>query len=545
MKLAIASLFTLSVLFAFLAAVVAGFLYFTGVFSFAFVIIFTAVIFFLQWILSPYISDIVFRMLYGLQWIKIEGLREKDAEAAKFVEETCKKHNIKVPKIGFIPDDNPQAFCYGSGAFNSRLAFTQGIIKYLDTNERKAVLAHELGHIIHRDFIIMTLAAFILSLLYHFSQMILRSRSRGNGENKKGNAAIIVAGAVSYILYIIGTYIVLYLSRVREYFADEFSAKEMDNTDYLSSALVKIAYGIIANPDEKKSSELMKGTRSLGIMDFKAAKEIGVAYLTSKKTRGWKGIDSIFLFDLYSPWAWLSELSSTHPLTAKRIRRMSEKIKDVSMFDFDEISKHPKIDKAKLYSGFAKDAFFNFMPSLMFMAFIASLIAAYLEYIQTYIPLIAAVSFGVFSTAKVFYRYPFAKHASSNTLELMRNVYASPIKGNPVTLKGVIVGRGIPGLIFSEDMMFQDETGLIYLNYEGMFPFLSNIIFALFKIDNIIGKEVEVQGWFLRSLSSRLELKTIKTKEKTLRSWITFWMMFGNLFLTLVFLVASLAFLAA
>jgi hypothetical protein len=70
----------------------------------------------------------------------------------------------------------------------------------------------------------------------------------------------------------------------------------------------------------------------------------------------------------------------------------------------------------------------------------------------------------------------------------MGDVYASPIRGTRVELNGVIVGRGIPGLIFSEDMMFQDETGLIYLNYEGLIPFLSNLVFAILKLEKLIGK---------------------------------------------------------
>lgn len=540
MKLAIASLFTLGVLFAFLAAVIAGFLYTTGYLSFTFLIAFTAVIFFLQWILSPYISDIIFRWLYGMKFVKIEGLREKDSELAGFVERVCKKNKIKTPRIGFINDDNPQAFCYGSGTFNARMVFTQGILTYLDKNERKAVFGHELGHIVHRDFIVMTLAAFILSLLYHFSRLFLRSRAVSSEKKGKGEAALIAAAVVSYVLYVIGTYVVLYLSRVREYFADEFSAKEMDNTDYLSSALIKISYGIIARPESKKRSELLEGTRSLGIMDVRTAKGLGLAYTASQKMKSWKSIDNIFLFDLYNPWAFLLELKSTHPLTAKRIRRLSEKVKDVTMFDFDEIQKHPKIDRKKLYEGFAKDLFFTYMPSAFLILFLLSIAAIFLNAVQMYyFPVLFASGFCIFSIAKTFYRYTGKKAVDANTLGLMQDIYASPIRGIPVILKGEIIGRGVPGFVFSEDMMFQDKTGLIYMNYESGIPVIGNIIFALSKVKELVGKDVVVEGWFLRGLSSHLELKSVKTSGGTFKSWAKFWFLAGNIFVSSLLLVLA------
>jgi hypothetical protein len=133
------------------------------------------------------------------------------------------------------------------------------------------------------------------------------------------------------------------------------------------------------------------------------------------------------------------------------------------------------------------------------------------------------VGLGLSIIAKTFYRYTSATHKKSNILDLMGDVYASPIRGIPVELEGVIVGRGIPGLILSEDMMLQDKTGIIYLNYEGLVPFFSNLIFAIFKLERLVGKECKVFGWFIRGLSPRIELKSILAEGKEIKSWIRFW----------------------
>jgi hypothetical protein len=71
-------------------------------------------------------------------------------------------------------------------------------------------------------------------------------------------------------------------------------------------------------------------------------------------------------------------------------------------------------------------------------------------------------------------------------------------------------------------MMFQDETGLIYLNYEGLIPFFSNLVFATLKLEKLIGKSCKVYGWFIRGLSPRIELEKIVVEGKEIKSRVKF-----------------------
>jgi hypothetical protein len=354
-----------------------------------------------------------------------------------------------------------------------------------------------------------------------------------SGEGKeKGKIAII--GAVAYVFYLIGTYILLFLSRIREYYADEFSVKATNNSDALASALIKVAYGILARPEEKKQVELMQGTRTLGIMDFKAAKGIGLAYIACLKLKSWEPIQRAFLFDLKNPWAFIYELNSSHPLVAKRIKRI-EKIKDVKAFDFDKIEKY-SLDKEKLYKNFLKDIFFELLPFIFFIPILISPIVisfiignfnplkptSVVSAIKAFFNLMSfsLIGLGLSIIAKTLYRYSSENPKKTTILELMGDIYASPIRGVAVELDGAIVGRGVPGLIVSEDMMFQDETGLIYLDYEGIIPFFGNIVFALTKLESIIGKKCKIFGWFIRGLSPRIELKSIWIEGKEIKSWV-------------------------
>ena len=77
-------------------------------------------------------------------------------------------------------------------------------------------------------------------------------------------------------MYLLGIYILLYLSRTREYLADSFSAERVE-ARHLANALVKIAYGIAEATDTRaRRASFSHRTRHLGVMDFKGARQLGL-----------------------------------------------------------------------------------------------------------------------------------------------------------------------------------------------------------------------------------------------------------------------------
>ena len=108
----------------------------------------------------------MYRFFYKNQWTTLEELAVESPKTVEIIRKICEAEKIKLPKIGIIPDDNPNAFTYGSGPWNVRIIITRGIIRFLSDEERSSVVAHELGHIANRDFIIMTIASTLLQILY-------------------------------------------------------------------------------------------------------------------------------------------------------------------------------------------------------------------------------------------------------------------------------------------------------------------------------------------------------------------------------------------
>ena len=82
------------------------------------------------------------------------------------IEQVCADKQLKQPNLGLIDDQNPTAFTYGSLPDTARLVVSQGLFTYLDDDEAATVYAHELGHIVHWDFALMTLGSTLVQIMF-------------------------------------------------------------------------------------------------------------------------------------------------------------------------------------------------------------------------------------------------------------------------------------------------------------------------------------------------------------------------------------------
>lgn len=522
MRLAVASLFTLGLLASMLGAVVLGLLYATEAMSFPVVIGLVILINLLMWLAGPRFNDFLYDFLYDIHWMSLEDLRMKSEASADVIESVCDEYGYDEPKLGLIHDSNPNAFTYGSGRWNSRVVVTEGIFEYLDDEEAASVIAHEMGHITHRDFIVMTIANTLVQLLYLVATRAFKMASYMRSGNSKRNPAsfLVIIGIMSYVFYFIGQYLLYYLSRVREYYADTFAAEQTD-PDLLSSALLKVAYGIMISPDDH---ELVNATKALGIMDVKSSKDRGMMYNNCEQRGDHEPIAKSFLFDLHNPWATIVELNSTHPLTGKRIKELSGMSSD-PLFDFDRIERQYSVDTGRLYRQFGIDLLFVGLPILATVLFPIIAGIAILRGIVSLDPTMLAGSWmgilGIAMMAKTYYKYPLGDEPEQSTvIDAMADIYASPVRGQMVELDGELVGKGQAGYRFSEDLMFQDETGLMYLQYESWLPVFGNFLFSLGDVPELIGDKATVRGWFLRGMRPWIGLKELETDDRTIDSYV-------------------------
>ncbi len=581
-KAVFASFLTISMMSLFILILLSPFLAVAGanmaegaagpILGIGFAVLLTVLINLVLWFVSPWIMDLVNRWAYRCRDMPLEELGQYRPAVAQFVHHVCQRHGVKVPTLKLIDDMNPTAYCYGSTANRARLVVTRGLLHYLDDEELKAVYAHELGHIIHRDFIVMTIASTLLSILWQI--YVSAKMLRGRGDSKGGEAAALVA-VVAYVFWWVSQYLLLYLSRTREYFADEFAGAETRNPNALSMALVKVAYGIARQPTSDFSKKLLGGTRSMGIADPKGSQSTGMAYAAAngaghQMAQSLAGhsvgdisvtpdsisrIEKVFLFDLFNPWARVLELGSTHPLTGKRIKALcaqSQSLQQQPLFRFDPIDAYGRqLDFVKLNGSFTFEVGVWFAPQIGATLALVLGAAGAIAGSAT----LACVGFGAVLLGvgagmafRGFYKYPsLGQPQAISVLELMMDPYASPLRGRPVLVQGQAIGRGDAGSYFSEDMMMEDpQGGIILLNYEHWLPFFGNAWFGYKTVGQLIGVPFQATGWFRRGIGQQVDLDEMRfANGQTVSSYTGFWGRIGGVIMAVLGLVVMVACIAA
>jgi heat shock protein HtpX len=462
-----------------------------------------------QFITGPFITDLSLKWFYSLTWVPYSALPD---HLSSFIRKTCDDNDMRYPKMGIISDGAPNAFTYGHTPNNARIVLTRGLLDLLTEKEVEAVAAHEIGHAKHWDILLMTAAQLAPLILYYIYRTLIRMRSRGKDKSAAPRIAVAIT---AYILYIISEYLVLWLSRTREYYADRFAGETTNDPDSLVKGLIKIGYGLAGRESKKKKEG--KGDRkagfdavgALGIFDAKAGTAMAVASLPSVSAAKKMGdeidrdnLKGAMRWDLWNPWAKFYELNSTHPLIANRILGMQSEIMGREPYiRFDETRPESYWDE------FFLDIVVMFLPAFSFILF---LIMNYIYSNPKFIG-VGVMAMGIASIAKTSFSYSLGFFPDMSVSGLLKKVKVSAVRPVPCRIKGTVVGRGVPGLIWSEDFVMQDETGIIFLDYSQPIP-LWNFFFGLMGREKYDGREVEVTGWYRRMPVPYLEIRSIKMK---------------------------------
>lgn len=247
------------------------------------------------------------------------------------VKELADKSGLPMPKLALVPDNTPNAFVFGTSSRNATLAVHEGLLRSLNQDEVRGVIAHELGHIKHKDFIVMTVLSALPLIAYMIAQFALRAgmyNSRSRGRSKEGNvgAVLLIIGAVSFVVYLITFLSVRRLSRLREHYADAYSAYLTGSPRSLQSGLAKITYGLSISP---KAPE---GARAFYIGDPVQAKQEIHQIMESKSSYDLdqdgvldeRELELAMEKESKSTWATINRWFGTHPPTFKRILLLRE-----------------------------------------------------------------------------------------------------------------------------------------------------------------------------------------------------------------------------
>jgi heat shock protein HtpX len=225
-----------------------------------------------QWLIAPYIIDAMYRVK--------EVKASEDPALHEMVERLSKKSRIKTPKLMKAQMSIPNAFAYSSPIAGSRVAVTTGLLETLEAEEVEAVIGHELGHLKHRDVQVMMFVSILPAIFYFIGYSMLLSSMFSRRDSRDSGGAVVI-GLISIVLYWILTLFTLYLSRIREYYADRHSASIVeDGPRKLSEGLAKIVNSTTRVKRSRRNTGGSNSFKALFISDPDRS-EVDSAALTS------------------------------------------------------------------------------------------------------------------------------------------------------------------------------------------------------------------------------------------------------------------------
>jgi heat shock protein HtpX len=223
------------------------------------------------------------------------GAREVSPEEAPglhaMIERLCIQADLPKPKVAVADIAVPNAFAIGRSPKQATVCATTGIMNTLSPAELEGVMAHELAHVKNRDVLIMTIASFFASVAAMITQFGFFFGGGMGGDDDEGGAGFLVVLLVSFAVYIISFFLMLALSRYREFSADRGAALVTGRPSALSSALMKISGQMEKVPQQ----------------DLRAAGEMNAFFIVPTSVKG--AVQTIF---------------STHPPMEARIERLGE-----------------------------------------------------------------------------------------------------------------------------------------------------------------------------------------------------------------------------
>lgn len=526
----------------------------------------------LQWVVSPIFMDFAIGWTFGVDRFEFSKLRDSPLPMwfVDFLERKVEQTGIGIKKVLVLKDETMNAFVYGHGHWNGRLAISAGLFKYLNEEELKAVVGHELSHVKNNDFIMLTVVTgFPLFTAYCYS--FLRQIASHREGIKAGVAYPFILGLAIFtrFLYILSMLFLLSLTRTREAMADFGSVLTYgSNPQSLSTALMKVGYGLLditEQGDEEVASKFLppqiefddKEKENEHRMKKATPKETGnvlntlgfMAHFSSPTPLYGQGsrtpeerVNRVLKWERTQPMAKVLRLFSSHPLVSDRIEMMDDLAMELG---------HPPILSRKvnfksssfLQPYFLKDMMF-FVANLTFWSFV--FVGAYALlglgslplYVRSGIMGAVALTFGIYVLwyAKSAHSFNFQKTTINEILEADEK---SPLfrtglyVRRPVKVEGRVMGRLMPGFKLDHNFVIEENGETMVALWETL-TIIGQLQFAIFDLPDFENAKVRIKGWLSRVPVPVLRVYEIeaipdsgwlKTSKKK-KSWLP-WAVYG------------------
>ncbi|HAX87678.1 MAG TPA: Zn-dependent protease with chaperone function [Cyanobacteria bacterium UBA11370] len=496
-------------------------------------------------ILCPWLIDGVLRQFYGLKPLSLTQLASRSPEAAQVLQRFCRQRRLPIPTLGILSTNAPVAMSYGNLPRTARIIISEGVFEQLADDEIATIYAAELGHIIHWDFILMSVGTLFIQIPYIIYWQVAQwgEQLQDFIERKlpayRGFLPQIVRGVMSAIAALnYGSYWVLrlpllWLSRARIYYSDRIAVEATGNPNGFARALLKMGLG------------MTKGIQTSGqvsgfLESFDVLFPVGYQQAISLSTCSPQAsFERILHWDCTNPYRdWLI-ITASHPLMGDRLHLCARYAHHWTLgteLDLPPLSPPIRDNKARLLK---LQNSYQALP-LLHSALLAGLILGIvlrtslwligiisdslniwqLIWLHNANPFLDACILSAFSLSVLIWingYFPDIKPpkilTEPNLGELWANPDTLPPDSLPVQLSGKLLGRS--GLLngLGQDLILQTSTGLVKLHFLSYLGPVGNLLPLSIHPSDLVGKEVTVMGWFRRGVTPWIDVELLRTPE--------------------------------
>lgn len=190
---------------------------------------------------SYFFSDKIALRMYAARPVTEAENSRVYRRVGPLVRNLCMRMGLPMPRLWLIAEASPNAFATGRNPSHASVAFTAGLLELMNDQELEGVIAHELGHVKHRDILISSVAATIAAAITMLARMAFfaslfggRHDDDDDGGGALGMIFMMVLAPIAALL------IQMAISRTREYSADRAAAQFTGSPYGLINALKKL-----------------------------------------------------------------------------------------------------------------------------------------------------------------------------------------------------------------------------------------------------------------------------------------------------------------
>ncbi|MGG6296954.1 M48 family metalloprotease [Leptolyngbya sp. AN02str] len=504
--------------------------------------------------ISPLVLTLLLRSFHGMKSLSLQDLRQVSPEAARLVEQTFVKtrnqlhrssftalpvvgsivSHAHVPELAILPTSAPLIFCYGLRPSPlACLVISQGLLDHLEDEEIAALVAAEIAHIQHYDFVVMSM---VLAIAYlPFLAYCGLARWSDRFSNRVVQTLLNAVAAGFYGIYWLIRLCGLGLSRFRSYDGDRTATALTGNPNELTRALLKLTVRLAHEcQTQRHTPPLLEVVEFMLPVSVQQSLTLGSMYAYTPEIR-------LLDWDRLHPYRhWLS-IRNTHPPLGDRLQQLTQIARywrltpELDLAAPPKQKVPPKMDRLFLQqSGPFLGAGIGLVIGMMVFLFGAvALRTGAIEFAWLNRPgILVGCSLLGFSVGMLLRINAFFPDIKSTNIQsnpaiapFLSDPEAMPIPSTPVRLQGTLLGRTNAQNVAHQDLFLQLAQGeLIKLHYVSVLGPCDGCLPQPRHPRNFINRSVVITGWLRRGATLWIDIDTLQTPTgKTLKAGHPIW----------------------